>query len=176
MSGFQMPMLVTDPYAAPQPGIEFVSLERLLKESDLVSVHVPLTDATRNLLGKAELRAMKPSAILVNTSRGGVIDESALVFALQERWISGAGLDVMAQEPLPLSSPLRDMDNVVLTPHYAGHSEDSMAGLRELVAGSVEAVLKGYWPPFPANPEIRPRVPLQPWNVFEETRAAGQGS
>src|SRR5437868_11847704 len=173
MSGFQMPILVTDPYAAPQPGVEFVSLERLLKESDLVSVQVPLSDATRNLLGKAELRAMKPSAILVNTSRGGVLDGRALGVAVQERWISGAGPDVMVQEPLPLSSPLRDMDNVVLTPHYAGHSDDSMASLRDLVAGSVEAVLKGYWPPFPANPEIRPRVPLQPWKLFEETRAAG---
>ncbi|MDB6168131.1 MAG: D-isomer specific 2-hydroxyacid dehydrogenase, NAD-binding, partial [Verrucomicrobia bacterium] len=97
------------------------------------------------------------------TSRGPVIDEPALVRALQEKWISGAALDVVTEEPLPLSSPLRGMDQVILTPHTAADSEDSMRHVRRTVVDSIEAVLRGSWPPFPVNPKVSPRIPLQPW-------------
>jgi len=172
MSAFRNRILVNDPYVEREPGIEFVTLQRLLSESDIVSLHVPLTMETRDLLGTAQFAAMKPTAILVNTSRGAVVDEKALVQALQERRIAAAALDVMAEEPLPPSSPLLQLDNVVLTPHYAGHSAESMAALRNLVADSAEAILTGYHPPFPVNPAVRPRVPLKPWKSFAEYRHA----
>jgi D-3-phosphoglycerate dehydrogenase len=172
MSGFRMRLLVHDSYVQAESGAEFVPLQRLLSESDIVSLHVPLTTETRNLLGTAQFADMKSTAFLINTSRGGVVDENALVQALQERRIAGAGLDVVAQEPLPESSPLRKLDNVVLTPHYAGHSADSMEALANLVADSTEAILKGYWPPFPVNPKALPRTALKPWKTFEQSRTA----
>ncbi|MDB6170485.1 MAG: dehydrogenase, partial [Verrucomicrobia bacterium] len=98
MAGFRMKILAADPYVAgmaKEPGVEFVPLDRLLKEADLISVHVPLTNETRGLLNEAAFRSMKPNAIVVNKSRGPVIDEPALIRALEEKWISGAALDVV---------------------------------------------------------------------------------
>lgn len=164
VEGFRLRILGADPYVAAGatgPGIEVVPLERLLRESDLVSVHVPLTAETRGFLSEASFRAMKPTAIVVNTSRGGVIDEPALVRALQEKWIAGAALDVMAEEPLPAASPLRGFDQVILTPHLGSDSTDSMAHVRRTVVDSIEAILGGVWPPFPVNPRVDPRVPLR---------------
>jgi phosphoglycerate dehydrogenase-like enzyme len=94
----------------------------MLAECDFVVVAVPLTSATRELIGADELRSMKPSAFFINVARGGVVDELALIRALQEGWIAGAGLDVFVEEPLPASSPLWKMDNVILAPHIAGHT------------------------------------------------------
>jgi D-3-phosphoglycerate dehydrogenase len=167
-SGWRMRILAADPYVRPDPelGVEIVDRDRLLRESDLVSVHTPLTAETRGSIGERELRTMKRTAILVNTSRGRVIDEPALVRALQEGWIAGAALDVMFEEPLPASSPLREMDNVLLTPHFAGSSQESIVDLRTQVGDSVEALLGGYWPPYPANPAVVPRTPLKPWTEF----------
>jgi len=165
MSGFQMRILVSDPYlAAPslETGVELVTMERLLRESDLISIHAPLTPATRGLIGEAEFRSMKPSAILVNTSRGAVVDQDALVRALREHRIAGAALDVVVKEPLPGGDPLRGLHNVILTAHTAARSEDSYAHARAIVLDSVQAILRGYWPPFPVNPEVRPRFPLKP--------------
>ena len=173
ISGFQLRVLATDPYVAPDPGlgVELVEREVLLRESDLISIHTPLTDETRGSIGESELRAMKESAILVNTSRGAVVDEAALIRALQEGWIAGAALDVMVEEPLPPASPLRTLENVVLTPHYAAQSEESLLDLRTAVADSVEALVRGYWPPFPANPHVVPRIPLKPWSEFRRGAA-----
>jgi D-3-phosphoglycerate dehydrogenase len=169
MAGFQMRMLAADPYV-PGPtaegGIEMVSLERLLREADLISIHVPLAAGTRGLIGEAAFRSMKPTAVVVNTSRGPVIDQDALVLALREKWISGAALDVVAEEPLPASSPLRDFDQVILTPHTGADSVDSMRHVRRTVVESVAAVLGGYWPPFPVNPRVTPRLALKPWSEF----------
>jgi phosphoglycerate dehydrogenase-like enzyme len=118
-------------------------LRAMLAECDYVVLAVPLTEATRNLVGADELRAMKPSAFLVNVARGGIVDEPALIQALQEGWIGGAGLDVFAQEPLPADSPLWSGENVILTPHIAGitpHYNDRAAdvfaeNLRRYLAG-----------------------------------------
>jgi len=164
LASYGMTIVASDPYAKPSPQlphVRLVPLDELLSTSDLISVHVPLTSATRGMIGEAQLRAMKPSAILVNTSRGPVCDEAALIQALAERRISGAALDVFEQEPLPAGHAFVELDNVILTPHYSGRSEDSMVDLRMTIADSVEALVKGYWPPFPANPEVVPKRPLQ---------------
>jgi phosphoglycerate dehydrogenase-like enzyme len=124
--GFGVRLLACDPYITLTPeerarfgGIELVSRERLLRESDVVVCHVPLTDETRHLVDRAFLAQMKPSAYLINISRGGVVDQDALVEALRERRIAGAGLDVFTPEPLAPGHPLTTLDNVVLTPHVA---------------------------------------------------------
>lgn len=169
MSGFRMRMLAVDPYApqAADSGVELVSAERLLRESDLISVHTPLTPETKGLIGEAAFRSMKPTAILVNTSRGGVVDQNALINALREKRIAGAALDVFAEEPLPASSPLREFGNVILTPHYAASSDDSEAQLQKTVGDSAAAVLMGHWPPFPVNADVKPRTPLKPWSEVQ---------
>jgi D-3-phosphoglycerate dehydrogenase len=146
--------------------VALVSREELLPEADFLSLHVPLTPGTRGLIGKAALRWMRSSAILVNTSRGPAADEPALVEALRDNRLAGAALDVFTEEPLPVSSPLRSLPNVVLTPHYAARSEESILELRSTEAASVEALVRGYWPPYPANPTVSPRIPLQPWTEF----------
>ena len=153
--------------------MEITDFDRLLRESDLISLHVPLTRETRGLIGEAAFRAMKPTALVVNTSRGPVIDEEALIRALREKWIAGAALDVVTTEPLPASSPLRQFDQVIFTPHYGATSEESEAQLRATVADSVEAILKGFWPPFPVNPKIQPRFSLKPWAGLATAEATG---
>lgn len=105
------------------PGVTPVSLPQLFTESDIVSLHVPLTDDTRHLIDDAALAQMKPGALLINTARGGLIDEAALVRALQSGTLGGACLDVFAEEPLPAESSLRQLDNVILTPHTAGYPD-----------------------------------------------------
>ena len=172
MAGFSLKMLVTDPYLTPAavpPGVKLVPLERLLLESDLISVHVPLGPETRGLIGEVAFRLMKPTALIVNTSRGPVIDETALARALDENRIAGAALDVAAVEPLPASSPLRKSEHVIFTPHYGASSVESVAQLRATVVDSVAALAHGYWPPFPVNLSVLPKVPLRPWSEFKRT-------
>jgi len=127
-------------------------LHELLGQSDYVVLAVPLTPATEKMIGEAELRAMRPNAYLVNIARGRIIDEQALIRALQEEWIMGAGLDVTEEEPLPSSSPLYSMPNVILTPHISGHSVHYEERLAELFAENIrrfragEALLNRYDP------------------------------
>ena len=165
MGGFRMRILAYDRYVPADqgpPGVEMTTLDRVVRESDLISIHTPLTAETRGMIGESVLRAMKPTAMLVNTGRGAVVDENVLVRALREKWIAGAGLDVMVKEPLPMDSPLREFENVVLTPHYGGVSVEARARVHELAVDSIQAVLQGYWPLFPVNPQVRPRKPLAP--------------
>lgn len=169
MAGFRLRMVAADPYlpaSVSVPGVEVMSLDRVLRESDLISVHVPLSADTRGLIGETAFRSMKPTAILVNTSRGPVVNQNALVSALRENRIGGAALDVVEEEPLPGSSPLREFENVILTPHTAADSADSLQHARGTVVDSVAAVLGGFWPPFPVNPAVSPRSPLKPWAQF----------
>lgn len=125
LGGFGMKVLAHDPFIAADAmasvGVTATDLDTLLAESDYVSLHCPLTPQTRHLIGERELKLMKPTAILLNTSRGPVIDEAALVRALSERWFAAAGLDVLEVEPPAPDHPLLKLDNVVLTPHAAGH-------------------------------------------------------
>lgn len=173
MAGFRMRILVADPYVtslAPDSPVELVSLEQLLREADLLSLHLPLNAETRLIIGEQAFQLMKPSALLINTSRGGVVDEAALVRALQEQRLGGAALDVFEVEPLPAASPLRAMEQVTLTPHYAASSQDSMQHLHGTVADSVDALLHGFWPPFVINHIVVPRVALRPWKDFRPGR------
>jgi D-3-phosphoglycerate dehydrogenase len=128
LSGFEMKTLCHDPYAPDDllrgHGVESVSLDELLQRSDYVSLHCPLTQATRHLIGEAQLRRMKPNALLINTARGGVIDQSALCRALADGRIGGAALDVTDPEPPGIDSPLLRLENVIVTPHVAAFSAD----------------------------------------------------
>jgi D-3-phosphoglycerate dehydrogenase len=136
-------------------GVErMAAVEDLLKESDLISVHVPLGPKTRHMLGAREFGMMKRSAFIVNTSRGPVIDQAALYDALKAGTIAGAGLDVFEFEPLPENDPLRELDNVVITPHLAWYSEESHKRVRIDISHSVHDVLTGKRPEFVANPEV----------------------
>lgn len=128
-------------------GAEYVSLEKLLRESDIVSIHVPLLPSTERLIGEGELKLMKPTALLINTSRGRVIDQKALVKALREGWIAGAALDVYEEEPIPLEDPLLKLENVVLTPHIGSATRETRRRMAEVCARNIRAVLEGRKPP-----------------------------
>ena len=156
--GFSMRILYNDAVRAPEPvereyKLEFVPKERLLRESDFVSLHVPLLDATRKFIGEPELRQMKPTAILVNTSRGPVVDEAALSQALSERWLAGAGLDVFEQEPKVHPQLLR-LSNVVLAPHIASASVDTRREMSMMAARNAVAASENRRPENLLNPEL----------------------
>jgi len=142
---FGMTTIAFDPYLTPERAesldIELATLDGVLERSDVISLHVPLTDATRGLVGAAELRKMKSSAFIVNAARGGVIDESALVRALNEGWISGAALDVYADEPPAKDSPLRSLSNVVLTPHLGAATREAQENVAIEIASAVRSAL-----------------------------------
>ncbi|MHC2433161.1 hydroxyacid dehydrogenase [Bradyrhizobium sp. USDA 4451] len=133
------------------------ALRDLLAQSDIVSLHLPLTPSTRGLIGAAELAAMRPGALLVNTGRGGVIDEAALLDALDANRFGGAGLNVFAREEMPKDHPLLRHDRVILTPHIAGSTEASLARTAEDVARGVLAVLADERPRFLVNPLVWPQ-------------------
>jgi len=120
-----------------------VDLDTLLRESDVVSIHARLTAETHHLIGRRELGLMKPTAVLVNTARSGLVDEAALVRALQERRIMGAALDVFDTEPLPADHPLLGLDNVTLTPHLAGSTIDAFRNSPRLMAGHLARMIRG---------------------------------
>ncbi len=156
VAGFALArVLVCDPYVDPalirKAGGEPVDFERLLRESDYISVHVPLEAETRGLIGEKQLAMMKPTAILVNTSRGPVVDEIAVARALQAKRLAAVGLDVFTQEPLPVDSPLRKLENVILSDHASWYSEESEVELRRKAAENVAAVLMGGKPRYPVN-------------------------
>jgi D-3-phosphoglycerate dehydrogenase len=156
LSGFGLGrVLVFDPYLDPKKieenGAESVNLRALLKNSDYVSIHAPLSEETRGLIGSRELSLMKRTAILVNTSRGPLIEEKAVAEALADGKITAAGLDVFETEPLPADSPLRQLDNVILSDHAGWYSEESVAELKTKAAQNVLEVLKGGKPTYPVN-------------------------
>ncbi len=130
------------------------SLEELLEAADYVSLHAPATAVTSGLIGEPELRAMKPTAYLVNTSRGALVDEDALVRALEEEWIAGAALDVLSQEPPPRDHPLLGHERVIVTPHAAFYSDAAIAELETRAARNVADVLTGAVPPTVVNREV----------------------
>lgn len=141
-------------------GVRPVSLDALLAESDYVSLHVPLMAGTRHLIGAAQLARMKRSAFLINTARGPVVDEKALVDALREGHIAGAGLDVFEQEPLPADSPLRSLSNTILTPHVGAQSPEATLRMRTQVGEEVLRALRGELPVNIANAAVRSKARL----------------
>ena len=156
--GFSMRILYHDAVRAPEAlerelQLEFVPAEQLLRESDFVSLHVPLLESTRKLIGEPQLRLMKKTAILVNTARGPVVDEAAVAKALSEGWIAGAGLDVFEREP-QVNPELLKLTNVVLAPHIASASVDTRREMSMLAARNVVAALEGRRPFTLLNPEL----------------------
>jgi glyoxylate reductase len=127
-------------------------LHDVLAESDFVSMHVPLGDSTRGLIGEAELRSMKPTAILVNTARGPVVDTGALVRALREGWIAGAALDVTDPEPLPAGHPLLATGRALVTPHIGSASRATRELMASMAVDNLLAALRGERMPYLANP------------------------
>jgi glyoxylate reductase len=138
-------------------GITWRPFDAVLEESDFVTLHVPLSAETRHLIGAAELERMKATAILINTSRGGVVDQGALIDAVRAGRIAGAGLDVTDPEPLPPDSPLLALPNVVVTPHIASASVATRSRMAEMAAANIIAVLQGREPPNAVNRPARPR-------------------
>lgn len=155
---FNMRIISYDPYVSIEVmaslGVEKVELENLLRESDIVSIHARLTPETRQLIGEKELRSMKPNAILINTARGEILDERTLLKALREGWISGAALDVFESEPLPPDHPFMELENVIITPHIAGASKQTVHRSAKMLAEDAARILRGEKPRFCINPEV----------------------
>jgi len=151
--GFDMDILYQDVVVnsrVEEIGGRRCELDELLSGSDYVTLHVPLTPETEHLIGERELRLMKPTAYLLNLSRGKVVDEAALIDALRTSRIAGAGLDVYEVEPLPSDSPLLRMENVVITPHMSSHTDEALLAMAMVVKDVIE-VLHGRPPEFPVN-------------------------
>lgn len=127
-------------------GIEYAEMDDLLSRSDVVSLHVPLTDETRGMIGKKEIAKMKPRAILINTSRGGVVDEEAVVDALKRNRLGGAGFDVFTTEPLPQNNIFSGVENVILSPHIGGGTQEGIQNMSKFAGRNMAMILKGERP------------------------------
>ena len=165
-----MEVITYDPYCPPwiahEYRVELVpSLEELARRSDFVCMQVPLNSETRKLVGESFFRAMKPTAFFINTCRGPTVDEQALIKALQNGEIAGAGIDVFEQEPLSAANPLLKMDNVIVTPHSAGTSDLSIPASRVRVGQEAARILKGMMPMSLANPDVRSKLASRPMAV-----------
>lgn len=165
-AGFGVKIVAFDPYVTDDHiaslGVTRVDLPELLGASDFLTIHVPLTHETRGMIGRAEFGTMKPGVYLVNTSRGPVIDEAALIEALEAGAIAGAGLDVFAEEPLAGNSPLLQDDRVIVTPHAAFFAEESIVDMQTGAVEQVAAALSGMRPPDVA------RLPGVTWEVADQ--------
>jgi len=135
-------------------GAEYVDLETLLRESDFVTIHVPLTPETRHLINEERLKMMKRTACLINTSRGPVVDEKALYKALKEGWIWAAGLDVWEEEPTSVDNPLLELENVTASPHIASASIATRTKMAIMAVENMTAILEGRVPPNLVNKEV----------------------
>ena len=142
--------LYPDEEWAESIGAKYVALQEIITDSDFISIHIPLTDDTYHLISSSELDQMKPSAVIINTARGGIIDEEALYEALKDGEITGAGLDVFEAEPLT-DSKLLELDNVVLTSHIGAHTRESTENMGRLAAANLLAILRGEIPKYAVN-------------------------
>jgi D-3-phosphoglycerate dehydrogenase / 2-oxoglutarate reductase len=163
-AAFGFRIIACDPYLTAEKVREYpvtlVDFDTLLRESDLLSVHAPLTDETRHAFDETAFRKMKPSAFFFNLARGPVHDQSALTRALSEQRIAGAGLDVLEKEPPDPADPILKLDNVVFTPHYASYTEEAYRELQRKTGENAAAVLRGEFPKYLVNPEVRDRARL----------------
>ena len=157
--GLGLEVIAADPYASPEGaiemGVQLLPLAELLPIADIVSLHVPLTPETRHLIDTEAISLMKRTAILINTSRGPVVDEVALEKALAEERLGGAGLDVLEHEPIKLPHPLLNFDNVVVTCHYASCSLEAYAEMRRAVSEQIAQILRGEFPVYLVNTQVR---------------------
>jgi len=156
--GFGMDLITVDPYVDPADvsdlDVTFTDLDYLLERSDFVSIHCVLTPETRRLLGRDQLQRMKETAFLIDVSRGAIVDEGALIQALKEGWIAGAGFDVFEHEPLAPDYPLLGMDNVILTPHLAWYTKEAFERVEKDTLNGVLDILAGRTPKFLKNVEV----------------------
>ena len=168
--GLGLKVQATDPYLAPEIarslGVPLVSLDELIRTSDFVSLHAPLTRDTRHMIGAGQLRRFQPSAFLINCARGPLVDTDALMEALREGWIAGAALDVTDPEPLPGDHPILAFDNVIVTAHTGANSDESYVDCQTHAAREVVRVLKGEPPLTPVN---------DPWLLAEAAEAGFGG-
>jgi len=156
ISAFGVRVITFDPYLEKAPqGIELTDFDTLLKESDFISVHCPLNDSTKHLIGEKAFKKMAKKPFLLNTSRGPIVDENALIQALKKGLISGAGLDVLEKEPPDPLNPLLQMENVILNPHVSFYSVESISELKRRTAKNVADVLTGKWPGSVVNHEVK---------------------
>jgi phosphoglycerate dehydrogenase-like enzyme len=157
LSGFDVKLVGYDPYvsaqAASQFGVEWLPLDEVMARADIVSLHVPLNESTCGMIGETQLRAMKPSACLVNTARADVVNRAALLRCLQEGWISGAALDVFSEEPIGSQDPLAQFPNVICTPHLGGATRDVVANQSKIGVNGLLAFLNGETPSNCVNPQ-----------------------
>ena len=148
-------MLVYDEYkdekVAEELGFQYTSLDRVLKESDFVTIHVPLDNKTKGLIGEKEIGLMKSSAYLINTARGGIVDEGALYIALKEKRLAGAALDAHIQEPPSKENPLLKLDNVIVTAHIGADSQETLKNMDLVAVEDVLRVLRGESPLYAIN-------------------------
>jgi D-3-phosphoglycerate dehydrogenase len=163
--GFGLRILGYDPYIdkslAKESGITLTDLPTLLKESDFVTLHTPLNEETRHMINEKIFSQMKPSAYFINTARGAIVDEPALIKALQEKKLAGAGLDVFEREPIDPANPLLKMDNVIVMPHSASYSDTALVVQAINPAQEVARVLSGHWPKNVVNPGVKPKFALK---------------
>jgi glyoxylate reductase len=156
--GFNMKIVYYDeernPKLESELGVEYADTDTVFRESDFVTIHVPLTEKTRNFVGEKQLNLMKKTAILVNTSRGPVVDEKALYKALKVGKIAGAGLDVFQKEPIDMSTPLLRLNNTVLLPHIGSASVETRTKMAVMAVENAVAAIEGKVPPNLANPEV----------------------
>jgi D-3-phosphoglycerate dehydrogenase len=174
---FGVHMLAYDPYVeelvmSPY-GVEPVSLPDLLRRSDIVSMHAPATPEAEHMLTDEHFRMMKPEALFINTGRGPTVDEAALIRALKEGWIAGAGLDVFEQEPIATDNPLLKMDNVILTAHVASASARFDPARLRRVGQEIALVLGGRWPRACVNPSVLEKSGLRRWQPYSMERGPG---
>ncbi|MGC8895542.1 MAG: glyoxylate reductase [Candidatus Bathyarchaeia archaeon] len=163
-TGFDMKILFYDVVPRPEMeklGAKKVDMDTLLRESDFITIHVPLMKETYHLINEEKLKLMKKTAYLINNSRGPVVDEKALYHALKEGRIAGAALDVFEQEPTPMDNPLLKLDNVVVAPHISSASYETRSRMAEMVAENLVAFFEGKKPPNLVNPEVMKVRPLQ---------------
>ncbi|WP_282940593.1 C-terminal binding protein [Paenibacillus sp. RC67] len=162
---FGLQVKAYDPFMSPelaaQHQVELVDLDTLCQTADFISVHAPLTKDTQGLIGSKQFSQMKPETVIINTSRGPLMDEQALIEALRSSRIAGAGLDVLENEPIHPDNPLLNMEQVILNPHVAWYSEESERELKGKVAQNIVDVLSGFYPDYFFNRDVRHQVHLQ---------------
>ncbi len=171
---FGMRVIACDPYVSELEitgaGVEPVSFGELLERSDYISIHSPHNEETEHAFDADAFARMKPTGVVVNTARGPIIDEGALINALQNGEIAGAGLDVLEQEPPELDNPLFGMENVVITPHVASATTRMRPETRRRVGREVALVLRGRWPMSCVNPTVLPKITLERWQPYPMNR------
>jgi D-3-phosphoglycerate dehydrogenase len=174
---FGFRMIAYDPYieelVMAEYGVEPVGLDELMQRSDIVSMHAPGTKDAHHLLKEKHFRQMKKTSLFVNTGRGSTVDEAALIKALQEGWIAGAGLDVLETEPVGHNNPLLGMDNVTLTAHVASASDRFDKARRRRVGAELSLVLSGKWPRACVNPSVLEKSSLVRWQPVSMERGPG---